>query len=473
VAENSCTPHTEGSRVHGFSLSALAVSALTVAAPVCAVPPSYFDPAYTLPTHFDELLPPVGMLESSAPEPDDAQLSLLEKLDRDDLHITGFVASRNGPEAVDYRAYLEAAYKGQLGALTSLSSRAFYGTGTYDGVNAAGGTLPADVLESGNLAGSWIGTDWKIESQLSAGHTFSAGVEYRQPLDFKLLDWNSLLGRADTLPTAQPTRAMDIVTDNKVALSDDLAVKMRMRYEPGANASVSAIEPRVELLYKPEKASTLRVSFDQAANAPLAGKRDVHPWVSTEAESDRVRNYELTYEQSLSERSGMRLAAYRYDASGLPAQSADGSDAAQSASARIDTTGLEVGMERSTFSGMRGRVSYAWQETADWLAGASGTVEQRLTKVSLDVPIRAKSLTTSFELQHLDVVGSPIGPVIGPQEREFLIGNLTLASTAVSSTRITFGMHNLFDARDPTGAPPLSSVPTDGRSVRLDVTRRL
>ena len=127
-------------------------------------------------------------------------------------------------------------------------------------------------------------------------------------------------------------------------------------------------------------------------------------------------------------------------------------------------------MERSAANGVRGRVSHAWQQTADWLAGAGGNVGQQLTKFSLDVPLRAKSLISSFELQRLNVVGS----VIGTPERDFIIGNFTLATAPVSSgTRISFGMHNLFDARDPVGASLLSSVPSDGRTLRLDVMRKL
>jgi hypothetical protein len=167
----------------------------------------------------------------------------------------------------------------------------------------------------------------------------------------------------------------------------------------------------------------------------------------------------------------VRFSAYRYDVDGLLAQGADPSGVAETAGARIDTTGFEVGMERNGSGGTRARVSYAWQETTDWFATSNGSLGQHLTKLSLDIPILANRLSTSFELQHLGVVGS----LVGDQNRDFFIGNLTLASGAVSSdTRLSFGMHNLFGAKETgSGARLLSFIPPDGRSLRLDVTRKL
>jgi outer membrane receptor protein involved in Fe transport len=471
--ESRTVPRAEEWRVRWFSMGvrAFAASGLWLVAHAHASQPTSLSPVNPLPSHFDELLAPAQILRSSAPTRDDAGLSLFKKLEHDDLRITGFVASRNAQDAADYRVYLGLGYKAELGSLAKVTSRAFYGTGTYDGMNPNGGALPEDVRASGNLPGGWVGADWKLESQLSARHTFVAGVEYRQRLGFELLDLNGLMGRPSALHDAQPLRKVGIVTSNNVTLSHDLALKVRMRYDERTSASRSAVEPRVELVYKPEQTSTLSATFDQAANRPLSQQRAYHPWASADEESDRTRNYELAYEKSLWQRNRVRFSAYRYDVDGLLAQGADPSGVAETAGARIDTTGFEVGMERNGSGGTRARVSYAWQETTDWFATSNGSLGQHLTKLSLDIPILANRLSTSFELQHLGVVGS----LVGDQNRDFFIGNLTLASGAVSSdTRLSFGMHNLFGAKETgSGARLLSFIPPDGRSLRLDVTRKL
>jgi hypothetical protein len=121
---------------------------------------------------------------------------------------------------------------------------------------------------------------------------------------------------------------------------------------------------------------------------------------------------------------------------------------------------------------MRGRVSYAWQETADGFAHiGNDSFGQHVGKLSLDVPILPKRLTTSFELQYIDV----FGPLAGDRRSDFVIGNLTLASAALTGdTHVTVGMHNVFGAQaSGSGSQWPAAVPTDGRSVRLDFTRKL
>jgi hypothetical protein len=226
------------------------------------------------------------------------------------------------------------------------------------------------------------------------------------------------------------------------------------------------------LTYKPEQTSTVTAVFDQSPNAPLASARAYNPWMGADTSTDRIRNYELGYQKSVWERNTVKLSAYRYAADGLLAQPANAGGLADSANAQIDTTGFEVGMERNGVGGTRSRVSYAWQETTDWLAGtANGSLGQHLARMSLDIPILPKRLSTSFEVQYVDVVGL----LIGDRDRDYVIGNLTLVGgTVARDTSVTLGMHNVFDVRE-TGSvnQVLSFIPPDGRSVRIDVKRTL
>jgi hypothetical protein len=379
-----------------------------------------------LPSHFEKMLAPSELLQSSAPAAQDSGLSLLRKLEGEDLEITGFVAARNATTAADYRAYLGVGHQGELGSLAKIRSRAFYGAGTYDGASAEGTALPEDVHATTALVGNWVGADWKLESARIARNTFVAGVEYRQQLEFEMLDLNRLVAK----PTAAPedatsaARNVSMVAHNTVALSQDVSLKLGVR----RNGDTT--------------------------------------------ESGHVRNYELTYDKALWQRNTVRLSAYRQDAQGLLAAAAQPSGVTQAMPGRTGTSGYELRMERKGFSGARARVSYAWQETTNWLAGSnSGSLGQHLTKLALDVPVLPKWLSTSVELQHLDIVGS----ASGERERGFLIGNLTLANAMVSSaTRVSLGMHNLFGAKAiDSSASLMSFIPPDGRSVRLDVTRKL
>jgi hypothetical protein len=408
----------------------------------------------------------------TSPPPSDTGLSRVKSLDYDDLQIMGFVAARNATDAASYRAYLGFGHHAELGSLAKITSRAFYGTGTYDGVNVKSSALPEEVRAHGDLLGSWVGGEWRLESALSARHTFVASVDYRQRTGLELPDLNGRLVRPSTLSKAQPARKVGIITKNDVTLSRDLALKVRMRYTQQATAQASAVDPRVELIYKPEQTATLSAIFDQADSAPFSKQRAYHPWASAEVESNRIRNYELGYEKRLWQSNGVRLSAFRYDVHGLLARATDANGVLQTATARIGTAGFEVGVERNGSRGTRARVSYARQQTTDWLAGSSvGNLGQRLTKLAVDVPILPNRLRTAFELQHLDIAGS----FISEQERAFMIGNLTVATTGdANAPRVSFGMRNVFGAKPAgSGAQLLSFIPPDGRSLRLDVTRTL
>ena len=135
-----------------------------------------------------------------------------------------------------------------------------------------------------------------------------------------------------------------------------------------------------------------------------------------------------------------------------------------------DTNRIEVGMERNIRDGARTQLSYAWQTSVDGLAGSS-RLDQRLTKLRMDVPASTR-ISTGFELQYLNVL-DPLGNL---QNHDFVIGNLSIAGHDVANnTRISLGLNNLFGVKDDSANASrlMSSVPVDGRSVRVDVVRKL
>jgi hypothetical protein len=135
-----------------------------------------------------------------------------------------------------------------------------------------------------------------------------------------------------------------------------------------------------------------------------------------------------------------------------------------------DTNRVEVGMERNIRNGSRTQLSYAWQTSVDGLGGSS-RLDQRLTKLRMDVPASTR-VSTGFELQYLNVL-DPLGNL---QNHDFVIGNLSIAGHDVADkTRISLGLNNVFGVKDDSASASrlMSSVPVDGRSVRVDVVRKL
>ncbi len=137
----------------------------------------------------------------------------------------------------------------------------------------------------------------------------------------------------------------------------------------------------------------------------------------------------------------------------------------------IDTNRFESGMERNISGGSRTQLSYSWQTSLDSLAG-NGRIDQRLARLRMDLPTFSTRISTGFEVQYLDV----LDPLDKLQNRDFVIGNLSISGHDVSNrTRISLGLNNLFDVTDDSAdaARLMSTLPVDGRSVRLDVVRKL
>jgi hypothetical protein len=137
----------------------------------------------------------------------------------------------------------------------------------------------------------------------------------------------------------------------------------------------------------------------------------------------------------------------------------------------FDQQTFEVGMEHSGPGGQRAQLSYAWKSATDSSSGSGVRVGQHLTKLRMDIPGLSERLQTGIELQYLEIVG----PFDNGGDHDYLIGNLTLAGRDLGNrTRVSVGLNNLFGARETvSGTRLLSFIPPDGRSVRLDLVRKL
>lgn len=135
------------------------------------------------------------------------------------------------------------------------------------------------------------------------------------------------------------------------------------------------------------------------------------------------------------------------------------------------TNRMEVGMERNISGGSRTQLSYARQSSLDNLAGST-RIDQRLTRLRLDVPTFSTRISTGFELQYLNV----LDPLETAPNRDFVIGNLSIAGHDFANrTRISLGLNNVFDVKDDSAdaARLMSSFPVEGRTLRIDVVRKL
>lgn len=135
------------------------------------------------------------------------------------------------------------------------------------------------------------------------------------------------------------------------------------------------------------------------------------------------------------------------------------------------TSRMEVGMERNIHGGSRTQLSYSRQTSLDSLASTM-RLDQRLTKLRMDVPTFSTRISTGFEVQYLNV----LTPLETAPNRDFVIGNLSIAGHDFTNrTRVSLGLNNVFGVKDNSAeaARLMSSFPVEGRTLRLDVSRKL
>ncbi len=149
----------------------------------------------------------------------------------------------------------------------------------------------------------------------------------------------------------------------------------------------------------------------------------------------------------------------------------EGSGTLGDATPLLTNNRIELGVERNIHDGARTQLSYTWQTTMDSLA-SNARLDQRLTKLRMDLPTFSPRISTGFELQYLNV----LTPLDAAQNRDFVIGNLSIAGHDFSRrTRVSLGLNNVFDVKaDSMDAGRLmSSFPVDGRTFRIDLVRKL
>ncbi len=214
--KNRTAPRAQGTRsrriitrVNARTVASLAVVAFAPITLIDVALATDVGPRTTLPAHFSQLLPP-AQLESASPAADPAQIGLLRRFEDDDLRVTGYVASRNGAEAADYRVYVGVRYKSELGSLANITSRAFYGSGTYDGLDCewqrAARRRAGQQHDAGQLAGRGLegGEHSARRSQILRGRGSSRAAAVRSA---RAECAHGQPGHARSRSTAAPGRA--------------------------------------------------------------------------------------------------------------------------------------------------------------------------------------------------------------------------------------------------------------------------
>jgi outer membrane receptor protein involved in Fe transport len=397
-----------------------------------------------------------------------------------DVPTASFDTAFNQDEnTTDERSYLDASYETALADTLQLRGRIAYDRYVYHGDYPFDSAQPGDppdlIVNKDSALGSVLSTEWQVTKGLAGGHTLVGGVEFRDNLRQRQLNYDDVEPRVYAVADDRETRNGGVYLQGEFRLTKQLLLNAGMRYDYYFEGFGGTLNPRVGAIFSPAARTTFKLLYGEAFRAPSAYERFYYQPSDTSRTlgPETIHTYEGVFEQYLGDRDRISLSVYRYIVSDLISQLADDQGALFFGNiARVSAHGAEIEFERKYEQGALVRGSYAWQQTTNPDTGQELTSSPKhVAKLNVAVPVRGWG-SLGAELQYQSRVLTLSGAV----DRDFTIANLSFETTAgPQGFQFEAGVYNLFAVRYAyPGAEDHTqdSIAQDGRTFRVKVTRR-
>jgi iron complex outermembrane receptor protein len=427
----------------------------------------------------------------------DKNYQLFSKLSYRDFSLTGVLSSRRkgiptasyetvfndpGTNTTDQYRFLDLKYAHTFAGDTDVSVRAFYdhysfdGNYMYDHTDTGG---PASVLNRDQAWGSWWGTEAQVTKTVSDWLKTTAGVEYRNNSKQQQRNYDQA-PFFSYLDDKRHSSLWALYLQSEIRLLDSLILSAGVRHDQ-YDSFGGTTNPRVALIYKPLERSVFKLLYGRAFRAPSAFEFYYSDGgQTTKADQDlkpeSIQTYEAVYEQYFLKHYRSSLSGFYYRIQDLISQQVDPADGLiqfVNAQNPIEAKGGELELEGTWDGGLRGRVSYTYQQVRDARTGvALSNSPRHLAKLNLVLPIMRDRLFLGAEEQYT----SSRSTLAGNQTGDAYLTNATLSCrTPLQGLELILSVYNLFDRHygDPGGAEHLQDViRQDGRSFRVKLDYR-
>lgn len=395
-------------------------------------------------------------------------------LQREKYLPTGTTGTAFGEPDVHYhdrRAYADLNYHRYFQNDWDVTGRLFWDGYEFDDdlPYRAGGTR---ILNKDDWMGYWLGGELLASRTFFVDHHLTAGVEVRYHYQQRManFDKSPYFIYADNRLSST---VYGFFLQDEWALRDDLNLVAGGRYDH-YDLSGGTFNPRLGLVYRPWRATTLKLLYGTAFRAPntfetaytcCAGST---PWIGNSGlKPERIETYELVLEQSLNTLFDLRFNAYYQelrDLIGLTVSSAGVRQFHNLGAAEIH--GLEA-QAVGHYGELEGRLSYSYQQARQGDRTFPPNVPMHMVKFNVSAPLWHENLYGGLEVQYV----SRRNALGGGLTDGYTVTNLTLLSRKlIPGLEITGGLYNLFDQSyaDPASPPLLpDAVVQDRRNLRL------
>ena len=373
----------------------------------------------------------------------------------------------------DDRSYVNLKYAHAFPEVVDVTAQVYYDRQDFE-IN-----IPDEgVLYRDEQVGEWWGTELQLTKRLWDRHTLTLGGEYRD--DFRQEE------RYFNTQTGMTTKSIDRDRQNhSVYVQGDFAIVTNLHFNAGMRYDQygdfdPTFNPRLALIYNPIGQSVFKAIYGTAFRAPnffeLSDPRnqDIDP--------ETIRTYELVYEQGIGNHLRSSVAGFYSEIDDLIRfNSAAGVQRIENLSGAT-AAGVEVALDGFWASGVRGRLSYAFQETEDNTTDEVLTDSPRhLVKANISVPLLKDKIFAGLEFQfvsertttHLTPAGTQEA---GENTDAYRVLNFTLFSRELlKGLELSATVYNLLDEEYDDPSTPFhrqDGIEQDGRTFRVKLTYR-
>jgi iron complex outermembrane receptor protein len=374
----------------------------------------------------------------------------------------------------DARAFAVLKYQKKLTDEWDLLARLSYDHydyhGSYPYLFDPGGRDQTDDYALGN----WWGGELLVTRRLFDRHTISVGTEFKD-------NFQQDQGVEDPTVTYDDERESfnyAFYGQAEISVLTNLLLNAGIRYDYYETFG-DTVNPRLAAIYSPLSDTTVKLLYGTAYRAPNSyelyysapeankGNPDLDP--------ETITTYEAVIEQRLNRHLRFTATGFYYDIDDPITQVTDPADdllVYQNQDHAI-AYGAEVELDGRFAGGLRGRISYTWQQTEDQATGRElVNSPQHLVKLNVIVPVWRDKVFSGFELQY----NGPTQTLAGNQADGFVVANFTVFSRElVRGLEASAGVYNLFNTTysyPAAGEHLQDTIEQDGRTFRVKLTYR-